>query len=184
MYRPFLALVALAAIGIGMAACGHKSTTVESEGEVRDLGYALFEVKVPKHQSLVVNIEVKDGKAGETYLLLASDRAPLNVGWFDAKNRPRTCTEGDLHVRAQLRSECQLEGEGFLVDERSVTPSPVVLQHGADDAIQCDDGDHGCTYYYAVVASPAISSLRTVHLTVESGSDEGSVHDPSIRQLQ
>jgi len=185
MYRPFLALGLLAAVGIGIVACGHKSTTVESDGDVRDLGYALFEVKVPKHQSLVVSVEVKDGLDGESYLLLADDRAPLNVGWFDATNRPsQSCTQGDLRARSALRSECQLGGEGFLVDERKVEPGRLVLQHGADDAVQCDDGDNDCTYYYAIVAAPRIDSQRPVHIVAESGSDEGVVHDPSIKQLQ
>lgn len=183
MYRPFLALGLMAAVGIGMAACGHKSTTVAVDGDVRDLGYALFQVKVPKHQTLVVSIEVKDGKDGETYRLLASDRAPQNVGWFEVKSTPPHCTEGDLRVRAELRNECQLDGEGFLVDERKVAPGRLVLQHGYDDAVQCE-GDQECTYYYAVVASPRLDSPRPVHVVVESGSDEGVVHDPSITQLQ
>src|SRR5262249_46794745 len=120
----------------------------------------------------------------ETFLLLASDKAPLNVGWFDAKARPTSCTSGDLRMRAQLRSECQLDGEGFLVDARTAAPaSAVMLQHGVDDVLQCDDDDD-CTYYYAVVASPRLDGPRTARVMVESGSDSGVVHDPKIRQLQ
>ncbi len=183
MYRSFFAVAALGALGIAIAACGHKSTTVESDGEVKDLGYALFEVKVPKHQTFVVNVDVDDARAGETFLLLASDKPPQNSGWFDAAARPTQCSHGDLATRAALRDECQLGGEGFLVDEVA-GGRPISLQHGMGDALTCEDDNDDCSFYYAVVVSPRIDGARAAHVIVESGSDEGVVHDPRIRQLQ
>ena len=182
MYRAFLVALALGAVGVTIAACGHESTTVASDGQVRDLGYALFQVQVPKHQSFVVTVEIADARPGETFLLLASDKAPENVGWFDATARPSGCASDDLRTRAELRSDCQLGGEGFLVDEQP-GGKPIALQHGTGDVLTCD-GDEPCTWYYAVVTTPRIDGPRAAHVVVESGSDEGAVHDPSVRQVQ
>jgi hypothetical protein len=181
MYRPFLAALAFGGLGVVIAACGHKSTTADADGEVHDLGYALFQVQVPKHQSFVVNVEIAGATQGETYLLLASDHAPENVGWFDAAARPAGCAVGDLRTRAELRSECELGGEGYLVDAQSGA-QPISLQHGVGDVLTCD-GDEPCTWYYAVVAAPRLASPRHAHVVVETGSDEGDVTPPKIRQL-
>ncbi|HEY8077582.1 MAG TPA: hypothetical protein VIF62_25825 [Labilithrix sp.] len=181
-----MAVAAFGLLGIVIAACGHKSTTIESDGEIKDLGYALFEVRVPKQQTFVVNVNVDDARPGETFILLASDKPPQNAGWFDASARPTECSRGDLATRAELRDGCQLGGEGYLVDE-APGGKPVSLQHGTGDVLQCNhDDDEPCSFYYAVVVAPRFSEAqpRVAHVVVESGSDSGIVEDPRVRQLQ
>jgi hypothetical protein len=175
-------LVFVAIVLGSLAACTHDEEHASLDAKLGTDGYALFQVDNERQQRDDVVVTVREVEPGASYVLLYSEGAPSNVGWFlfDPASKSRCGGDPGAH--------CEVPGYGYMVD---VATAP----HGAD-SVTLRDGRCGCdakdyesswTGHWAVmrVDRPSVSS-RTLPVTVEVVAKElrDYAREPTIHQLQ
>jgi hypothetical protein len=176
----FLAFAPLALSGAG---CMHETEFTHFDGEIRQDGYALFEIKNDRAQHDDVVVHVGGVDPGTRYVLLYSDRAPASSGWFQLDPSTRSRCGGSPGPHCDVG-----DGFGFMVDVVTVPEgkSDVVLRHGV---CSCDgDPDERrnreWSAYYAVMRVERTGKTQFVKVEVTAREVDGYAETPTIHQLQ
>ncbi|MBX3215581.1 MAG: hypothetical protein KF850_26315 [Labilithrix sp.] len=171
--------LAVGIVALAGAGCDADEESVTTEGTMRSDGYALFAVDNKRQQRNDVTVTVGDADPGATYVLLYSERAPRNVGWFrfDPGSRSRCGGSTGPH--------CEVPAFGHMVDVVTVPEgaSEVVLR---DERCGCDadNDDASWTGHWAVMRIERTDRTNTLRFDVRALKVRGYASEPKVDQLQ
>ncbi|MBX3208785.1 MAG: hypothetical protein KF764_27380 [Labilithrix sp.] len=169
----------LTVVAASAAGCVNDEESAKADGTMKSDGYALFAVENSRQQRNDVTVTVRDADAGATYVLLYSEGAPRNVGWFlfDPNARSRCGGSTGPH--------CEVAGFGYMVDVVKVAEgsTEVVLR---DERCGCDaDSDEkSWTGHWAVMRVERTDRTNAVTFDVRALKVSGYASEPKIDQLQ
>lgn len=169
---PCLVLVTLA------AGCQEPFEERSIDGTLGVDGYALFAVENDRQQRNDVAVTVSDADPGATYVLLYSERAPRNVGWFlfDPRSVERCGGDTGRH--------CEVPGYGYMVDALTVPEGATEITL-RDERCGCDaDRNSGWTGHWAVMRVERSRRVNPVHIDVRTIKIRGYATEPDVEQLQ
>lgn len=175
-------LLVIAALGASVLGCEQEEQSSSLSATLKTDGYALFAVDNERQQRNDVGITVEQLAPGSTYVMLYSEGAPANVGWFlfDPSTTARCGGDPGPH--------CEVPGYGYLVDVATVPDgaSSVTLR---DARCGCDakHDRNAWTGHWAVMRvdrptresrpQPLTVGVRAIRL-------RDFAREPEIRQLQ
>jgi hypothetical protein len=169
-----LSLAGLLAIG-----CVEDNESASISGTINSDGYALFSVDNDRQQRNDVTVTVKDADPGSTYVLLYSESAPKNVGWFLFDPAAKSRCGGDTGPH------CEVPGFGYMVDTLKVPEGATEITL-RDDRCGCDADHHrsGWTGHWAVMRVERTNRENQVTFDVQAHKVKDYAIEPQIQQLQ
>lgn len=164
---------------VGLFGCDIDSAKASADGTIAADGYALFAVDNERQQRNDVTVTVSDADPGATYVLLYSDKAPRNVGWFLFDPSTKSRCGGDTGPH------CEVSGFGHMVDFVKV-PEGATQVTLRDERCGCD-ADHDSrswTGHWAVMRVERTNRTNKVKFDVEALKVKDFASEPDIEQLQ
>jgi hypothetical protein len=167
------------AIGVTAVGCTNDEEHTVVDTTMNADGYALFAVDNDRQQRNDLSIVVRDVDPGATYVLLYSDKAPTNVGWFLFDPNDKTRCGGDIGPH------CEVAGYGYMVDVLKV-------REGTKE-ITLRDGRCGCdadryrsswTGHWAVMRVERTNRTNPVTVDVWAKRVKDYAVEPEVKQLQ
>lgn len=166
-------------VGIAAAGCVDDVEHAKIETTMKSDGYALFAVDNDRQQRNDVSITVRDVDANATYVMIYSNEAPKNVGWFRFDPSTKSRCGGDIGPH------CEIPGYGYLVDVVTVPEgaSEITLR---DDKCGCDADreESDWTGHWAVMRIERPNRTTAVRLDVWAKSVKNYAVKPDLTQLQ
>ncbi len=178
--RSFLGVAILVATtSLGAVGCVNDEESASVDGTMKSDGYALFSVENSRQQRNDVTVTIKDADPGASYVLLYSDKAPKNVGWFLFDPSTKSRCGGDTGPH------CEVAGFGYMVDVAKAAEgvTEVTLRDGR---CGCDADRHHSSWtgHWAVMRIERTDRTNKIRFEVQALKVKDYATEPEIEQLQ
>lgn len=169
----------LTTLSLGAAGCVKDDEHKSIDGTMKSDGYALFAVDNDRQQRNDVTVVVKNVDPGATYVLIYSDKAPKNVGWFQFDPNTKSRCGGDTGPH------CEIPDYGYMVDYVKVPEGATEVQL-RDDRCGCDADHHseGWVGRWAVMRVERTNRENQVTFDVWARKVKDFAQEPNVEQLQ
>jgi hypothetical protein len=171
--------VLLVVCGLAAVGCVEDEESAKVAGTIKSDGYALFVVDNDRQQRNDVTVTVREADPGTTYVLLYSESAPKDVGWFLFDPTTKSRCGGDTGPH------CEVPSFGFMVDVAKV-PEGATEVTLRDERCGCDADSSGSSWtgHWAVMRIERTSRTNQVTFDVKALKVKDFAVEPEIRQLQ
>ena len=181
LLRRLLRITAVVSLASLAVACDD-SNIGSIDGSLRTDGYALFSVDNSRQQRDDVVITVGNVTPGQTYVLLYSQDAPKDAGWFQFDPTTKERCGGDVG------DHCKVDGYGWMVDTITVPEgAPNIVLRDERCGCNADRKDDDWTGHWAVMRVERQTPTTTaspIHFEVQPHKIESFTVEPDITQLQ